>query len=245
MRGTVFVLLSLAVRLALGAALSGSPSPQIDAQTARVIRESREAGKTDAAAAETVLRDYLAGKRAPAVLYELGRLRASAGDAEEAITLFREVVELDPAFPSAEKNLGQLLSAAGRHEEAVRRLRRALGREGYDPACCAALGRSLLYLGRFVEAEEPLRYALMAGDDEGQVTLALAHALFGQKRYADCDAAAARVAARDTKAVSAWLLMANARIADGRTGDAADALEAARLLGVPLDTNALWTLGDL
>ena len=223
----------------------GQAGLRVDAESMRTISKVRAVRKDNPAEAEKILKASLAEKRSPVILNELAQMRAEAGSHGEAIELFGEVVKRDPAFPAARKNLGRLLSYVGRHEDAVATLQAGIRREGYDPATCAALGRSFLQLARYVEAEQPIRYALMARSGDTQLLLSLAYVLYGQKRFRECEATAATTLERDATLVDAWLLLAQARVAEERSGDAIDALEAARLLNVPLDVNSLWTLGDL
>jgi hypothetical protein len=76
--------------------------------------------------AERPLLDYaVARPNDPRALYLLGLLRSAQGRLEEAASLHRRVLALDPAFAKAKISLGLLAAESGRHEEA--RLRRDSG----------------------------------------------------------------------------------------------------------------------
>lgn len=82
------------------------------------------------------------------------------GRYEEAESVFREAILLDPAHPGAHNNLGNTLAALGRYEEAERVFREAIRLNPTHPAAHNNFGNTLAALGRYEEAEEALREAI-------------------------------------------------------------------------------------
>lgn len=232
--------------LALAAQLcAGGDAIAVDRKAAEVIQEARALEATDPKAAQGVLEAYLAQKRTPAVLYQLGLLKARRGATDSATRLFREVTQLEADFPGAQKNLGRLLARAGRLDEAAAALRAGIASEGPDGESCALLGQCYLSLDAPFAAETALRWALVQKPKDPRLHLSLAQALYLQSRYVDSERAALLALRALPAEAAAWTLIANSRIAGRRQAEAIDALEALRCLAPKVETAVLWTLGDL
>jgi tetratricopeptide (TPR) repeat protein len=89
---------------------------------------------------------------------------------DQAIALYRRILEAVPGHPVAEFNLAVAFEAAGRDREAESAARSAIGKGADMPEAQLLHGRSLMGLGRFDEAEAALRRALAQ-----QPTLVSAH----------------------------------------------------------------------
>ncbi len=212
---------------------------------AKAIGLAQKLWKEDPKAAEAILDERLAARRAPAVLCQMAILKARGGDAESAVALFREALAADPNFPGARKNLGRLLAASKLYEEAAEQLRRGIAAEGPDADSSAALGQCYLAIGKPAPAETAIRWAQVQKPDDPRLNGMLARSLYEQGRFVECEVAARSVLSADPLDETAWRLLANARASDGRASDAADALEALLLVSGKEDIEVLWTLGDL
>jgi tetratricopeptide (TPR) repeat protein len=96
----------------------------------------------------------------PDALAFAGTLALRAGDAEEAVALYRRALVLRPEFVEVHYNLGNALGALGRYEDAATAYRRALAlRFDFVPPR-HNLGNALRSLGRSEEAVEAYRGAL-------------------------------------------------------------------------------------
>lgn len=84
----------------------------------------------------------------PGVLHNLGVLRATAGDTEDAIALFDTAIKLVPSYASAHFNRAMGLNALGRPDEAAAALRRTVALEPDHYAAHRALGFLWMALGR-------------------------------------------------------------------------------------------------
>lgn len=71
--------------------------------------------------------------RSPNVIHTLALVRDFQGRVEEAITLEKQAIVLDPAFSLFQTNLGSFLLEAGRYDEAEQALRKALELQPHAP----------------------------------------------------------------------------------------------------------------
>ncbi|MCX7805352.1 MAG: tetratricopeptide repeat protein [Planctomycetota bacterium] len=218
---------------------------QIEHIEAEAVRQAQKVWKEDPKAAERILEERLAVRRAPAVLFQMGVFKARGGDEASAIALFREVLGVDPDFPGARKNLGRLLAASRRYEDAAEHLRKGIAVEGPDADSAAALGQCYLAMGKPAPAETAIRWAQVQKPDDPGLHAMLARALYEQGRFAECEAAARAALSADPLNETSWRLLANARVSGGRAAEAADALEALLLVRGADVPDVLWTLGDL
>jgi tetratricopeptide (TPR) repeat protein len=117
---------------------------------------------------------------------QAGLALARRGDAERAVTHFREAIALRPSFAEPHNNLAGALAALGRHEEALRRYREALAVRPAYPEARLNLGVALVRGGDLAGAIEQFREALRLRPDYGKAHANLAAALLG---LGDTDAA--------------------------------------------------------
>src|SRR5215469_5459948 len=117
--------------------------------------------RNDAASAEFALLAALdLSKEDAQALQLLGVVRRMQGRNDEAETLYRRSLAVDPQQPNVHHNLGNLLSSTGRFEEAVVEQREAVRlRSNYFEAHLN-LAIALSLAGRHAEAEKSCRAAL-------------------------------------------------------------------------------------
>ncbi len=72
-------------------------------------------------------------QRSPNVIHTLALVRDYQGRLEEAITLEKQAIVLDPAFSLFQTNLGSFLLEAGRYDEAEQALRKAIDLQPHAP----------------------------------------------------------------------------------------------------------------
>jgi tetratricopeptide (TPR) repeat protein len=245
-----FVLASLSLLILAGLFFSAgeirAANPvTVDSEEAEVIRRARELAKGKPGEAEALLNDFVKRKKTPAVLSELAILKARRGETDAGIRLFEEVLKQNPSFPGARKNLGRLLAIRNRFAEAAEALRKGIASDGPDGESCALLGQCYLAAGSPAPAETAFRWALLLKPSEPALHIGLTRALFEQGRYMACEKAALSALRLDPTRESAWKLLANARLAAGKSAEALDALEALRRLSPKVDGEVLFLLGDL
>jgi tetratricopeptide (TPR) repeat protein len=102
------------------------------------------------------------------------------GQTEEAVRLFRALVE-DPQDAASANYLGYLWADAGTNlEEAEELIRRAVNLDPENPSYLDSLGWVCFRLGRVAEAEDLLRRAIAFGGDDGTVLAHLGEVLAEQ-----------------------------------------------------------------
>jgi protein O-GlcNAc transferase len=94
------------------------------------------------------------------LLNELGQVLLNLNKAADAIEMFRQALQIDPALNIARSNLGQALRLLGRLAEAEQILREAVNVNPADPSIQNRLGTVLRERGRSSEAERHYREAL-------------------------------------------------------------------------------------
>ena len=101
----------------------------------------------------------------------------SDGRLGEALSRYREAVEVDPGNAEAQNSLGYGLLTAGLAHEAVAPLRTAMQLQPQAAEAHNNLGLALLQAGRSREAVQPLRQAIELRPEYGEAHYNLAHAL--------------------------------------------------------------------
>lgn len=101
----------------------------------------------------------------------------SDGRLGEALSRYREAVEVDPGNAEAQNSLGYGLLTAGLAHEAVAPLRTAMQLQPQVAEAHNNLGLALLQAGRSREAVQPLRQAIELRPEYGEAHYNLAHAL--------------------------------------------------------------------
>ena len=81
--------------------------------------------------------DFLSGSAmvSAAQLFQLAVTHHQRGDFGQAERLYRQILEIDPAYPNVHSNLGVALQASGRGAEALPCWRHAVSRKRIRPAC--------------------------------------------------------------------------------------------------------------
>jgi tetratricopeptide (TPR) repeat protein len=194
--------------------------------------------------AERPLLDYaVARPNDPRALYLLGLLRSAQGRLEEAASLHRRVLALDPAFAKAKISLGLLAAESGRHEEARRLLGEVYASAPADTATRLGLARALLAAGEYqkaLSAAERLPPAVR--NTEGLPVVAAARFALGDRAAVSKLLPAMRRAA--VASPSAAVQCAEVLRRGGMTAEAAGLLRVA-LASAPSDVDALVALGRL
>jgi tetratricopeptide (TPR) repeat protein len=86
-----------------------------------------------------------------------GNVLLYRGDPEQALMVYRQLLEIDPNLGIAHYQLAQAYLAMGRYSEAIPELERAIQIMGPTPFSMGALAYGLARAGRRAEAEEMLR----------------------------------------------------------------------------------------
>lgn len=165
--------------------------------------------------------------RSAQVFLERGYAAARSGRLDEAVSAFRQAVEVAPDNIIARISLGQGLTLAGRYEAALEALDAALALDPAHPQAHYRRGVALESLGRDAAAAEDYRAVLAAEPGHPQAGLRLGDALM---RLGDARGAVEAYEAVDLPAGRRTLVdyrQGIARLAAGDCGRAIDVLEAA------------------
>ncbi len=124
-------------------------------------------------------------------------LRAQ-GQLDQAMTLHRRALEIDPSIADSHREIGVILQAQGRHAEALASFTAARARSEGDFILDTQTASALLANGRFAEAIQVARIALAenpgGGIDTPWLTLIAAYGMLGQSDAKSADAAQAELA---------------------------------------------------
>ena len=96
----------------------------------------------------------------PVTHFAAGQLFEKQGQTERAIAQYRQAIELNPRFTSANNRLAICLDRVGLHHEAERALREGVRIEPTAAYLRNNLGFNLMAQGRWQEAEQQFRQAL-------------------------------------------------------------------------------------
>lgn len=138
-------------------------------------------------------------------LLDRGNAAEDAGESAEALSLYRQAVEIAPRFAPAHLNLGIALQHLGDDSAAVRAYQRALE---LDPDCAAAhfnLGLAHLAALRFEQAEHCLRTALGLRENFPEALVGLAEALEAGGRQIEALDALNKATAQRDRYEGAWM----------------------------------------
>ena len=209
-----------------------APRPTaVDAATAELLRETAELhrqGKYSVGIAR--LEDELRrDPDRPRLHYNLGVLRASAGEYDEAIGAFEEEIGRYPAYADSYRAIAAAYTRLGRLEDSVPPFERCLREDPDDTLCAFQLGRNLSTLGLFADAEPHLQHAAeLRRDAEAYAELGVLH-----RRLGRLDRAAetfGKALAEDPRHLATLLGYGQALTALGREEDAEALLERHRRL---------------
>lgn len=145
--------------------------PQYRGARRRIATAYRRLGDVELAR-QYYLAEYRQDPRQIECLLELGEMLFDHGHLGEAITKFRQVIELDPHHVRAHLLLGDALGSAG-EDEAAMRTHRALATMAPDvPGVNYRLGSRLMKLGRYLEARHALAAELSLQPDDRSTLMA-------------------------------------------------------------------------
>jgi tetratricopeptide (TPR) repeat protein len=142
------------------------------------------------------------------------------GAYEDAVSCFRQFLELNPRHAVACNNLGVALIRLGNYEDAEAQFRRAIGiKESYADAQCN-LGTLLRSTGRVLEAEMPLRRALKLKPNYLEAQISLGFNLLVLDRLSDARAVLERALKTAPRNVDALTAMGEVVTREGRFAEA-------------------------
>jgi FkbM family methyltransferase len=118
-----------------------------------------------------------------------------AGNMEEAVKAYDDVLKVLPNKMAAVVNKGVALRRLGRHEEAMACFWRALAIEPDNLQTWHNAANTLIDQGRFMEAREALRFVLEKAPSLAEVWVALSKLLITQKQFPAAEAAISRALA--------------------------------------------------
>ncbi len=147
------------------------------------------AQRGDAAGGRELIRRAIAIRPAADLFHiNLASLCGAGGDTEEAITHFRQAIELNPQTPPmVHAELAQALAASGKFDEAVHALQWAIKRQA-NPNWLVMLSELLSRLGRQQEALDQLKEALRIRPDFADAHGALGLAMEREGRLEEAEA---------------------------------------------------------
>ena len=183
--------------------------------------------------------------RAAALLaerFQQAALDHRAGRFAAAEAGYREVLDIAPGYPGAERNYALLARSTGRLDLALHLAERAVASEPGEPSAHATLGSVFLETERTSEAIDALAAALSLDPGHVNARFNLGYAL---RRRGEPEAAAAefrRLTERYPDDAGHWIGLGGALLEAARPRDAMEAFERALALA-PDDPDALNELG--
>lgn len=168
----------------------------------------------------------------------------SAGRAEEAVELYRQIVSDRPRNLKAHNNLGVLYDELGQHELALEQFLAARDVDPENIEVMTNVGSALGALGRFEEAERELRKAQRLAPDAVEVRASLGILFFRRGLYAQAEAELRWVCEQDYDHGPAHFYRGEALNRLGEVDTAIEVLERAVRLQ-PENAKAYYTLGIL
>lgn len=94
-------------------------------------------------------------------LYDEADKLREAGELEQSVAKYQEILAADPNYVLAHSALAVVLTKLGRHDEAIRHGMKVCELEPHDPFNYTALSVTFQRAGRIMEAEEALARARM------------------------------------------------------------------------------------
>jgi predicted TPR repeat methyltransferase len=185
-------------------------------------------------AAKALYRRVLAHDgREPNALHFLGVIARQQGDAEEAVRLITQAVQLKPGQANQHCNLGAALQDLGRAADALAQYEQAIALEPRYALALSNRGNALRHLGRLDEALASYERALACKPDYPEAWCNRAIALNDLGRPGEARASADRALQARPNNAEAWVARANALQGQGCFSEALDSYE--RALGLKDD----------
>lgn len=170
--------------------VDGSPSPEMAAVLAQMLTSGRVSTELNRKAMQVIDSALDAERGNVALLMGVAVLRLTQDNDDEAIRMFRRVVELEPKNTLALNNLATLLAERPEQRgEALKYIERAIESVGRLPALLDTQGTILFHLGRHSEAVAALEEAVSGMDSDPRYYFHLAVAYDGAGRQADAQRA--------------------------------------------------------
>jgi len=157
-----------------------------------------------------------------------------AGRVDEAVSDYKRALDLNPTHSGAHLQIGRVLRQNGRNEEAAEHLRAVLALEPHNHEALVELGRSLAAGCRIDEAIDCFRQALQLEPDSAVALEAMGSVYLEDHCYDDAEDCFRKAVGLNSARAESHFHLARALDAQGRTAEAAVALEQA----VALDPRA-------
>ena len=140
-------------------------------------------------------------------LYQKAHAAQEAGQQEQAIADYRELLRLDPSIAPAYNNLGRLYFNAGRLPEAIATLQKGLRLQPDMAPAQVMLGASYLQAGDAEKSLEPLQIGVKAMPDDTFARHSLIRALTRLGRREEAAAQLQELLQRDPNDQESWYLL--------------------------------------
>ena len=167
------------------------------------------------------------GKSEAERLFDEGKSASRGGRLEEAISLYRRVIAMDPFHLRARNNLGVLLDQMGDHDVAVEHFQAAADLQPENAEILTNLGAALAAQGRYDEAEAELKKAARIDPGGIDVRANLGILYFRRGLYSQSDHELRWVCFNDPDHTLAHFYRGEALNRLGRVDDALEMLERA------------------
>ncbi|MBN1422166.1 MAG: tetratricopeptide repeat protein [Planctomycetes bacterium] len=237
--------IACAALLAAAPPLRAAADPEPSRAALDAIRKARELeaeGKKSEARA--LLADLLAREPDPVAALELGNRLFEADDLAGAAKAYRRAIALAPQFAMAHKNLGRTLYRQEDYGSAADHIALGIEAGGPDTESLIVLADARERTGAHAEAAWAYRFALALRPGDARCRQGLLNALIGSRRYAEAGELCRELLCEDPRDAALWRLRAQIAAAAGRLDEAADALEALRILAAA-GGDDLGLLGDV
>ncbi len=223
--------------------LSGA-EPEINTGELEILREVIDLLKANPRAASAVLEQHVSDTSSAALDFILANLNFQNGELGPAKTRYASAIAKFPDFRRAHKNLGLLLVQEQDFDAALEHLSRAVELGDRDGRNYGLMGYCLINQENYLAAQEAYRQAILAEPKVQDWKLGLARSLLAMEEFAEANALFETLIKENPTDASNWLLQANALVGLERPLQAAENLEAVRLLG-KAQSSSLVLLGDI
>jgi tetratricopeptide (TPR) repeat protein len=182
----------------------------------------------------------------PAPHHAMGLVEEKEARTKKAIADYRAALAVDPGFAPARANLGRLLFDGGRYDEAREQFLRLTEVAPEAVEGWLGLAESLLRLGREADSDVVVWRARLRFGDRPELVLLVARQLLRRGAPAAAETLLEPLTATGDapRRSSAWAWLAVARMASGRTDEAAKAAEES-LAASPEDPVARFVVSKL
>jgi len=155
-------------------------------------------------------------------LIERGLEQHQAGRLNEAKTIYKQILVLEPRHPDALHLLGVIALQSGDAGEAIPLIERAIGVQGANPAFHANLAQAYLAQQRVAEAHTAFRRAAALDPRNPQFATGAASCAAMKGELGEAERQLRAVVHRHPDFALAWFNLGNAVREQGRPGEAED-----------------------